>query len=102
MLQNPCKTMGFNKNIVYKIPPGGGGGRSETKSVTKRFIVLFPKTLTKLCNGLGPFEGYYIMDNSTQFGQSPANSSRKYVVVWSNCVHLERSQRAHIEHAVLK
>ena len=25
MLQNPCKTMGFNKNIVYKIPPGGGG-----------------------------------------------------------------------------
>ena len=23
MLQNPCKTLGFMKNIVYKIPPGG-------------------------------------------------------------------------------
>ena len=26
MLQNPCKTLGFKKNMVYKIPPGGGGG----------------------------------------------------------------------------
>ena len=25
MLQNPCKTLGFRKNMVYKIPPGGGG-----------------------------------------------------------------------------
>ena len=25
MLQNPCKTLGFMKNMVYKIPPGGGG-----------------------------------------------------------------------------
>ena len=25
MLQNPCKTFGFKKNMVYKIPPGGGG-----------------------------------------------------------------------------
>ena len=25
MLQNPCKTLGFKKNVVYKIPPGGGG-----------------------------------------------------------------------------
>ena len=25
MLQNPCKTLGFNKNMVYKIPLGGGG-----------------------------------------------------------------------------
>ena len=25
MLQNPCKTLGFIKNMVYKIPPGGGG-----------------------------------------------------------------------------
>ena len=23
MLQNPCKTLGFKKNIFYKIPPGG-------------------------------------------------------------------------------
>ena len=26
MLQNPCKTLGFKKNMVYEIPPGGGGG----------------------------------------------------------------------------
>ena len=25
MLQNPCKTLGFKKNMVCKIPPGGGG-----------------------------------------------------------------------------
>ena len=25
MLQNPCKTLGFKKIMVYKIPPGGGG-----------------------------------------------------------------------------
>ena len=25
MLQNPCKTLGFKKNMVYKIPPRGGG-----------------------------------------------------------------------------
>ena len=25
MLQNPCKTLGFKKNMVYKIPPGWGG-----------------------------------------------------------------------------
>ena len=24
MLQNPCKTLGFKKNMIYKIPPGGG------------------------------------------------------------------------------
>ena len=23
MLLNPCKTLGFKKNMVYKIPPGG-------------------------------------------------------------------------------
>ena len=27
MLQNPCKTLGFKKNMVYKIPPEGGGGK---------------------------------------------------------------------------
>ena len=25
MLQNPRKTLGFKKNMVYKIPPVGGG-----------------------------------------------------------------------------
>ena len=27
MLQNPCKTFGFKKNMVFKIPPGAGGGK---------------------------------------------------------------------------
>ena len=26
MLQNPCKTLVFKENMVYKIPPGGAGG----------------------------------------------------------------------------
>ena len=26
MLQNSCKPLGFKKNMVYKIPLGGGGG----------------------------------------------------------------------------
>ena len=26
MLQNPFKTLGFKKIMVYKIPLGGGGG----------------------------------------------------------------------------
>ena len=25
MLQNPCKTLGYKKNMVCEIPPGGGG-----------------------------------------------------------------------------
>ena len=25
MLQNPCKTLGFKKNMFFEIPPGGGG-----------------------------------------------------------------------------
>ena len=27
MLQNSCKTLGFKKNMVYEIPPGGEGGK---------------------------------------------------------------------------
>ena len=27
MLQNPCKTLGFKTNMVYKIPLDGGGGK---------------------------------------------------------------------------
>ena len=26
MLQNPCKTLGFKENTVYRIPSWGGGG----------------------------------------------------------------------------
>ena len=32
VLQNPCKTLGLKKNMVCKIPPGGGGGKSYTAS----------------------------------------------------------------------
>ena len=44
MLQNPRKTLGFKKNMVYKIPPGGGGkpypasGLEETRSTSRFFI----------------------------------------------------------------
>ena len=30
MLQNLCQTMGFKKNMAYKIPLGGGGGKHST------------------------------------------------------------------------
>ena len=33
MLQNPCKTLGFKKNMVYKIPSGGGGGGGEVNHI---------------------------------------------------------------------
>ena len=41
MLQNPRKTLGFKKNMVYKIPPGGGGKpypASGLHRLTKRNI----------------------------------------------------------------
>ena len=33
MLQNPRKILGFKKNMVYKIPPGGGGGLNHIQPV---------------------------------------------------------------------
>ena len=36
MLQNPCKTLGFKKNMVYKIPPDNN--KSNNKSMG-----IFPK-----------------------------------------------------------
>ena len=33
MLQNPCKTLGFKKNMVFKISPGGGGGVNHNQPV---------------------------------------------------------------------
>ena len=44
MLQNPCKTLGFKKNMVYKIPPGGGGKpypASGLQGVEKYFNLLY-------------------------------------------------------------
>ena len=43
MLQNPCKTLGFKKNMVYKIPPGGGGKPYPASGLRG----LFPKLLEK-------------------------------------------------------
>ena len=40
MLQNPCKTLGFKKNMVYEIPPGGGG-EPYPASGLRRFVKVF-------------------------------------------------------------
>ena len=51
MLQNPCKTLGFKKNMVYEIPPGGGG-KSYPASGLLPFICKHKETLVKTirCN----------------------------------------------------
>ena len=36
MLQNPRKTLGFKENMVYRIPPGGGGGKPYRASGHQR------------------------------------------------------------------
>ena len=38
MLQNPCKTLGFKKNMVYKIPPGGGGKPYPASGLLMKYI----------------------------------------------------------------
>ena len=38
MLQNPCKTLGYKKNMVYEIPPGGGGGVNHIQPVAYSLI----------------------------------------------------------------
>ena len=48
MLQNPCKTLGFKKNMVYKIPPGGGGKPYPASGLTVlifAILVLVPSLL---------------------------------------------------------
>ena len=58
MLQNPCKTMGFKKNMVYKIPPGGGGKpypASGLLGTVSRIILL---------EGLNRFHGNNLTLNS--------------------------------------
>ena len=36
MLQNPCNTFGFKKNMVYKIPSVGGGEVNHIQPVALR------------------------------------------------------------------
>ena len=46
MLQNTSKTLGFQKTMVYKTPPGGGGkpylarGLHENKSIRLQLFLL--------------------------------------------------------------
>ena len=53
MLQSPCKTLGYKKNMVYKIPPEGGGGVSSQcpisfQSITFKWIHYFHSSLTEV------------------------------------------------------
>ena len=56
MLQNPCKTLGFKKNLVYKIPPGGGGGCKPypasglyMKELNKLWILIPVSSSVEIC-----------------------------------------------------
>ena len=40
MLQNPCKTLGFKKNMVYKIPPGGEVNYIQPVAYITLYIIL--------------------------------------------------------------
>ena len=53
MLQNPCKTLGFKKSMVYKIPPRGGGKPYPANDLHLQIImdktpVMFQKIRVKL------------------------------------------------------
>ena len=53
MLQNPCKTLGFKKNMVYKIPPGGGGGKPYPASglfLLTHFLSILPRVFLMMSN----------------------------------------------------
>ena len=39
MVQKSCKTLGFKKIMVYKIPPGVGGGRGKPYLATGLYQV---------------------------------------------------------------
>ena len=47
MLQNLCKTLGFKKNMVLKIPPGGGGGKrypaSGLHALPEKIVLIYSK-----------------------------------------------------------
>ena len=40
MLPNPCKTLGFKKNMIYKIPPGPVGGGLPYTASDLHFAIL--------------------------------------------------------------
>ena len=41
MLQNPCKTLGFKKNMVYKIPPGGEVNHIQPVAYVGLFLYVY-------------------------------------------------------------
>ena len=55
MLQNPRKTLGFKKNMVYEIPPGGGGKPYPASGL----IILSNATVKKyiICRRNGHLKG---------------------------------------------
>ena len=50
MLQNPCKTLGFKKNMVYKIPPGRGGKPYPASGLILAFPVTFKDLMEPVFN----------------------------------------------------
>ena len=67
MLQNPRKTLGFKKNMVYKIPPGGGGkpypasGLNSLDSFFCLFALCSPQTINRgISEGVFHFPGVYL------------------------------------------
>ena len=53
MLQNPRKTLGFMKNMVYKIPPGGKVNHIQPVAYIISCLQLIRYTSTKLARGQG-------------------------------------------------
>ena len=50
MLQNPRKTLGFKKNKVYKIPPGGEVNHIQPVAYTVSCCVVVLVLLCNICN----------------------------------------------------
>ena len=65
MLQNPRKTLGFKKNMVYKVPPGGGGkpypasGLYDKKEIKSDILIWCARRIcytVKKSTGFIPFD----------------------------------------------
>ena len=55
MLQNTCKTLGLKKNLVYKIPLGGGKPYPASGLLMYSFELSYPKKVRRMAeNGSAP------------------------------------------------
>ena len=72
MLQNPCKTLGFKKNMVYKIPPGGGGKPYPASGLIYNNHNFFRRMQRNLVNLIG------------QTGYKMNNMKEKWVQILQN------------------